>query len=42
MWELIYSVGWDIERYIDDKIDKYDECGVDSGVDLEFEIFVNE
>ena len=42
MWELIYSVGWDIDRYIDDKIDIYDDCGVGSGVDVEFEIYVNE
>ena len=28
MWELSNSVGWDIDIYIDDKIDKYDECGV--------------
>ena len=39
---MIYSVGWDIDIYIDDKIDIYDDCGVGSGVDVEFEIYVNE
>ena len=42
MWELIYSVGWDIDRYIDDDID----CGyvfiLDSGVDTEVERYVTE
>ena len=42
MWELICGVGWNIDKYIDDEIDRYDNCGVDSGVDVEFEIYVNE
>ena len=35
MWELIYSVVWDIDRYIDDDIDRDDDCILDIGVDVE-------
>ena len=42
MWELIYSLSWDIDQYIDDEIDRYDECGVNSVFDVEVETDVNE
>ena len=42
MWEFIYSVGWDIDRYFDDDIDRDHDYGVESGVDVEFEIYANE